>query len=272
RGVQRPYRTRCAARQRYVPRTRRNSLVDHPPQRRGDTASTENSPAPIPAGKPSTRGENTISPCHCHSGPREHRDRPAHAEKLIAVYWLGRRPAHSGTVDESRIRRPSRPLDHSNRLVTEPSLNTSLIARASSGAIDSWVSLSNCRSFDTGSELVMTTSEIRESLSRSTAGPDSTPCVATAITLAAPCSNKASAAFTMVPAVSIMSSTRTQVRPRTSPTTSWPRTSCATSGSRRLWTIASGVPSRSAHRSAVRTRPESGDTTVVLLRSTLAAT
>jgi len=32
----------------------------------------------------------------------------------------------------------------SNRLVTEPSLYTSLIARASSGAIDSTVSLSNC--------------------------------------------------------------------------------------------------------------------------------
>jgi hypothetical protein len=31
----------------------------------------------------------------------------------------------------------------SNRLVTEPSLNTSLIARASSGAIESTVSLSN---------------------------------------------------------------------------------------------------------------------------------
>src|ERR1700691_1275357 len=50
----------------------------------------------------------------------------------------------------------------SNRLVTEPSLNTSLIARASSGAIDSTVSLSNCFSCGTGSVFVMMISLILE--------------------------------------------------------------------------------------------------------------
>ena len=44
----------------------------------------------------------------------------------------------------------------------------------------------------------------------------------------------------MVPPVSIMSSIRTQVRPSTSPTTSWTFASLGTSGSRRLWMIASG--------------------------------
>src|ERR1700685_4416771 len=49
----------------------------------------------------------------------------------------------------------------SNRLVTDPSLNTSLIARAISGAIESTVSLSNFFSSGTGSVLVMMTSLIR---------------------------------------------------------------------------------------------------------------
>ena len=51
----------------------------------------------------------------------------------------------------------------------------------------------------------------------STAGPDSTPCVAATMTRSAPCSNSASAAFAIVPPVSIMSSTRMQVRPATWP-------------------------------------------------------
>src|SRR6201996_5530619 len=125
-------------------------------------------------------------------------------------------------VSGGSARRPPCPdqLSPPNRLVTEPSLNTSLMARATSGAIDSTVSLSNRRSAGIGSVLVTTTSLIREFLRLSTAAPDSTPWVATTITLAAPCSNSASAALVMVPPVSIMSSTRMQVRPSTWPTTS----------------------------------------------------
>ena len=52
------------------------------------------------------------------------------------------------------------------------------------------------------------------------------------------------------------------MRPSTSPTTSWTLASLGTSGSRRLWMIASGQPSRSVQRSATRTRPASGETTV----------
>ena len=85
------------------------------------------------------------------------------------------------------------------------------------------------------------------------------------ITSAAPASLSCRAALTIVPPVSIMSSTRMQLRPATSPTTRCATTSLGLSGSRVLWMNASGQPpSRSVHRSATRTRPESGETTVNL--------
>src|SRR4051794_7312205 len=152
----------------------------------------------------------------------------------------------------------------SKRLVTEPSSKTSLMARARSGAIDRTVSLSNWRSGSIGSVLVTMTSLTRLFLSRSTAGPERTPCVAVTMTSAAPASKRVSAAFTIVPPVSIMSSTRMQTRPSTSPTTRLATTSLGRMGSRVLWMNASGVPpSLSVHRSATRTRPESGETTVM---------
>src|SRR6266700_1000449 len=122
------------------------------------------------------------------------------------------------------------------------------MALAISGAIDSTVSLSNCFSGWIGSVLVTMTSLIAEFFSRSTAGPDSTPCVAVTMTWAAPCSNRISAALAIVDPVSIMSSTRMQVRPATCPTTSSTWTLLATSGSRRLWMIAGGLPRLSVHR------------------------
>src|ERR1700744_2971993 len=101
-------------------------------------------------------------------------------------------PRHGGRLRRGRHpRRGSqgpaggRQLSPPNKLVTEPSLNTSLMARAISGAMESTVSLSNRRSGGIGSVLVITTSLIREFLRLSTAGPDSTPWVATTITLAA---------------------------------------------------------------------------------------
>ncbi|CPA01047.1 Uncharacterised protein [Mycobacterium tuberculosis] len=69
----------------------------------------------------------------------------------------------------------------------------------------------------------------------------------------------------MVPPVSIMSSIRTQVRPATSPTTRLDTTWLGTRGSRVLWMKARGTPpNASAHFSAMRTRPESGETTTML--------
>src|ERR1700753_3851828 len=93
----------------------------------------------------------------------------------------GRRPrASGGGGGDGRLRSPSpwrasSALSASNRLVTEPSLNTSLIARASSGAIDSTVSLSNRFSCGTGSVLVMMISLILEFFRTSTAAPERTP-------------------------------------------------------------------------------------------------
>ncbi len=52
---------------------------------------------------------------------------------------------------------------------------------------------------------------------RATDGPDNTGCTPAASTRAAPRSASTSAVFTSVPAVSMMSSTITQVRPSTSP-------------------------------------------------------
>ena len=63
----------------------------------------------------------------------------------------------------------SRPL---KMLVTEPSSNTSRMARLISGAIESTVSLSKCRSSGIGRVLVTTTSAAGLFLSRSTAGSD----------------------------------------------------------------------------------------------------
>src|SRR5207244_1448750 len=60
---------------------------------------------------------------------------------------------------------------------------------------------------------------------------------------------------------------RPQRRPPPCPTTSNILTWLATSGSRRLWMMASGQPSRSVHRSQTLTRPASGATTVTWLTS-----
>src|ERR1039458_6564645 len=94
------------------------------------------------------------------------------------------------------------------------------MALASKGATERNLILLEClASFDNGIEFVNTTSFNGEDSMRSTAGPESTACVAQALTLRAPCCNRASAPFTSVPAVSIRSSTIKQFRPSTQPTT-----------------------------------------------------
>jgi hypothetical protein len=147
-------------------------------------------------------------------------------------------------------------------LVTEPSSNTSRIACDSSGAIDRQVSLSKRCSSVSGSVLVTTISVTALFLSRSTAGPDMIGWVAAMTTPAAPSFIRASAACTMVPPVSIMSSTSTQIRPRTSPTTRLATVSLGRSVRRVLWMKARGAPpSWADHRSATLIRPASGLTT-----------
>src|SRR5664279_5911029 len=83
-------------------------------------------------------------------------------------------------------------------------------------ATDRTSSLSNRRSWGMGSVLVTTTLVIAEFLRRSTAGSDRTAWVAMHHTSAAPRSARRSAAATMVPAVSIMSSISTHWRPSVS--------------------------------------------------------
>ncbi|MNI91370.1 hypothetical protein D3C73_1490180 [compost metagenome] len=66
--------------------------------------------------------------------------------------------------------------------------------------------------------VLVTTSSLSGDLSiRSIAGPESTGCVEQAYTSAAPYSIRALAASTIVPAVSMISSTRIAVRPFISP-------------------------------------------------------
>ncbi len=64
----------------------------------------------------------------------------------------------------------------------------------------------------------------------------------------------------MVPAVSIMSSSRTQGRPSTLPMTSRASTAFFWPATWRLWTMAMSAPSLLAYFSATFTRPVSGDT------------
>src|SRR5271169_6019183 len=71
------------------------------------------------------------------------------------------------------------------------------------------------------------------------AGPESTACVHAAYTCVAPSRISASAVFTSVPAVSMMSSTIRALRPRTSPIRFM--TSLTSTSTRRLSTMARGV-------------------------------
>ena len=133
---------------------------------------------------------------------------------------------------------------------------------ANSGAIDRTVSCGNRLASSIGRVLVTITSRAPQEANRSAAGSESTPWVAAMMTSLAPSSRSSFTAPAMVPPVSIMSSVSTQVLPSTSPTTRLDTTWLGTRGSRVLWMKASGVPpSASAHFSATRTRPESGDTT-----------
>ena len=95
---------------------------------------------------------------------------------------------------------------------------------------------------------------------RPIAGPDSTPCTAQPSTRAAPSSFSACAAFSIVPAVSMMSSWMMQVRPLTSPMTFI--TSGVLSSPRRLSTTANSPPSRFAYARARSAPPASGATMV----------
>jgi hypothetical protein len=130
------------------------------------------------------------------------------------------------------------------------------------GATESTASFSKRRSSPIGSVSVTTTRSIGARVRFSTALPENRPCVATAQIAVAPRLRSRSAAAEIVPPVAIMSSTMTQVRPSTSPTTSSISTAWARSRLRFLWRKAIGAWSRWPYFSAIRTRPESGETTV----------
>ena len=132
-----------------------------------------------------------------------------------------------------------------------------------------------CRRFSSGTGTVFVTmiSRAPQPDSRSIAGPDSRPCVATSVTDAAPALRSVRTASQIVPAVSIMSSTTTQSRPSTSP-----MMPCAVAWfgrvvSRVLWMNASGrLPSLAAHCSETLMRPASGETIVACSIGTLVRT
>ncbi len=107
---------------------------------------------------------------------------------------------------------------------------------------------------------VTTSWSILDSRSRATAGPDSTACVAHAITNGAPAACTASAAVHSVPAVSTMSSTMTAARASTSPMICISPTTLARM--RRLSMMARCASSRFANARARSTPPASGAMTV----------
>ena len=119
------------------------------------------------------------------------------------------------------------------------------MAWPSSRATESSTILSHLARFSSSGIVLVTMSLSSGDFSmRSIAGPDSTPCTAQASTRSAPESLSAWAAFWMVPAVSMMSSAITQVRPRMSPITFI--TSAVPSSERRLSITASSAPRRLA--------------------------
>ena len=91
---------------------------------------------------------------------------PRNPRCLAALVTPSREPRRwpGGATPRNRRRagQPANQVWPSNRLVTDPSLKTSWMARAMSGAIDSTVSLSNRFSGGMGSVLVTMTSPIRE--------------------------------------------------------------------------------------------------------------
>ena len=106
-----------------------------------------------------------------------------------------------------------------------------------------------------------TSSSIHEFCILSIAGPERTGCVQHAQTFLAPLARSASAPFTIVPAVSIISSTRITFLPSISPMIFI--TSETFGFGRRLSTIAIGTSILSANFLALVTLPRSGDTTTV---------
>src|SRR5450755_364732 len=134
-----------------------------------------------------------------------------------------------------------------------------LMASASIEATESTLIFSPRISFGTGMVFVTMTSAMGESTNFFAASPAKMPCVAHVVTETAPRSRSASAAFTRVPPVEIMSSMMIAVLPLRSPTTSL--TSLTSGRGRRLKTMATVACSRFANASARATPPASGETT-----------
>ena len=145
----------------------------------------------------------------------------AHSGRITASMTVGH-PRRGTAGFCQRPRRVAKSVwNQSKRRVTDPSVNTSRIARAMIGADGSTVNFGNILSSSIGSVSMQTTRVIAsEFWSRSRAGSEKMPCVAVTITSFAPFSFSVAAAVAIVPPVSTMSSTMTQMRSWTSPTTS----------------------------------------------------
>ncbi len=136
-----------------------------------------------------------------------------------------------------------------------------------SGAIDSTTTCEGSQPSGSGSVLVSTTRSKTEVRSRSVAGVERTPWVAMAHTSVAPSCLRRSAAATIVPAVSIMSSRRMQRLPATLPITLLATTVLAWPLGRSLFTNARSAPRWPLKRLAAFTPPASGATITRFSRS-----
>src|SRR5690606_21374197 len=128
----------------YVPRTRQNSSEVRP-RGGGEHDFSETTPAGRESSRDLSRGQaetpKRAAPGHGARGRRTPRERvdPADTGTLRPVYCLGGRLRHGAHREGRRTPLPAAAGQPSNRLGTQPSQNTSLIARASSGARDGCV-------------------------------------------------------------------------------------------------------------------------------------
>src|SRR5665213_3200994 len=152
---------------------------------------------------------------------------------------------------------------------TDWSVKTARITDAISGATDTTVNLEGLASARSGSVSVTTTSLSADSSSRCRAGGENTACVATAITSTAPACSSLGTTFVTVPAVSIMSSTITQRRPRTSPISPTASETLRTSARRTFCMKAMPQSRCAAYFCAILPRPGSGATTTKLSQALL---
>jgi len=157
-------------------------------------------------------------------------------------------------------------IDQPSRSLIDPFVWRRRMASTKSGTTDTTRILSQPHAAsESGMVSVTNMASMHEAVIRSIAGPDSTACVARTKTRRAPRSMTYLAAAVMVPAVSIMSSTRMTSQSSTSPVK--PFTSETFGPERYLFTTPNPALSLSAYLTARTTPPASGATTTGLCSS-----